>query len=505
MADELKLDIIVDEHGGVQILENVDKGVKKVTDSAAGSKGALDELGKRFGVNTVSAGAFAQETRVAVGALETLGITAEGLASGGLVLLAAGIGGAVHEAMQLQRIGDGLEAPASRLNQLAQAAADFGVEGEHINTVLGTLQERLASGRLDGALKNIHVELASFKRENIAEQLLEITDHIAAMGTEADRTNARVAILGPNSQEMAGLMKTSFHESADAAHTMSDQTIKDLNAIGETFARVWRETKALSVSVPGGILGAMIQTFREVGQGGHFDLPTLPQASAGLSMPVGPEPRRPVQDENMMRLLEMEHEEEENWFRIDAIMRQVDATQKLIVKSGGDWSDVLTNHVAVAVDKINAGYVNAVMLNSQLGGEAAANRDRLIRESNNPTNPNESAFDRDFNAIDQNAKMRLAMLNQTDRVSAAKAENDILGDMNEEIRVLQANFEAVNRQPQPAAAPSSGFRGGAVPVQNVYHIDASGSVNTSGFDELVRLIEQGLAQRGQNQGVKARR
>jgi hypothetical protein len=559
MADELLLDIIVDDHGAVQKLEDVDKGVEKVKNTADSSKGVLDELGKRFGVNTVKAGEFEAAMGASEVGLSRFSGLIAGVGVGALTLYATLLGQAARKADELTNAAESLgsAAMAARLGQVASAAEDSGVTFERMTGVLGRLQQQLASGAIDGKLRDIGIELGQFKQQNVVEQFLQISDAVGGMADPLDRVNARVKLLGTDTQDMARLMTAGFRESAEGATAMSAETIKAFDDILKSAKSTWSEIKDVAVALVAESTMYFIDPLgrRTMARDALEGAPPTPNAP-GKNLP-DTLPNQPVgfgRAEMWTEHLELQKQEEENWFRIDEIMRQVAETQQLIVKSGGDWSEVLNTRVAAAVDNINAKYVQAVMLNAQLAGGAQSERDRLMQQLTATTNPNESAFDQRFNEIDQDAKRKMALVDQTDRVSAAEAENAILEEMNLKVLELETNWQkatqsvdghrkaiegagqvmgagpgggspfgaklpgglmmptadqvATGRYFGPVDAngrPDPGRMNGATPMVIHNTINAPNSVNTQGWDELVRQLDQMLATRQHDQGTRTGR
>lgn len=548
MADELKLDIVVDEHGSAKKLDDVDAGVNKIVGSATQATPQVEKLSGSFLGMAGNAG------KLAVGL---------GVAIPVLTFFSSQLRAAAEDARKFTDAAQDLESDAQRIQALTFAAAENRVSFDQMTGGLQRLQERIGSGKLNADLRALHINLESFRQSDIVDQFLEINDAIAAIESPLDRASMKARVFKGDAEELGRLAKAGFREAVDGAEMMSKDTIQALSdmekAFDDTVARLKAKSKNL---VAEGFIGFLNLMGRQGWQG--------PEKNNFMPEPPG----RPGQPEALptmgadpgwaARNIELLNEQlaaqkavQENLYRIDEIFRQIDASQKLVVKSGGDWSEVLNTRVAAAVDNINAKFVNAVMLNERLKGSAVDERDRLMQQLTATTNPNESSFDKRFNEIDQEAKAKLAAVDQTDRVSAATAENAILEEMNLKVLELQTNWEKAtqsvvgHQQAVTVAGQSYGGRagsmgpsfgsqlpgglvmptadqvatgryfgpvdangrpdparmGGAVPATFHTTINAQGSLmNTpDALADLASRLEVALSELGQSRGVKASR
>lgn len=582
--DQLKLDVIVDDHGGVKVLEDIDRGVAKVTNTASTSKTVLDQLGQQFGVNTVNMSAFGAETEAGI-----LGLSGLSIAAGLAVPVAAALGvalrSAAEDARKFAEAGELLDEVPSRMQAVAAAAEAAGGSGDRMVAILVNLQEKIGSGKLDGDIRRLTGSLQGFKDQGIVDQLLDINEAINDIDDQSARAAERVRVFGSDAEEMGRRAKAGFREAVNGATTMKDDTIKELAELEKQFdgfiSRVKQKSKAFTAETFMAFLHGLQNNHDDAGASenqGIGELPTPRRASnisLGSTLPTaGADPAALSQLFEMDKAaadlkkeiagsLEASIKMAEIWgsempeaiLFVSPAFAQLQKNQEQIAKAGGDWADVLNKRVAAAVDNINGKLVNAVMLNSQIAGNSGANRDRILKELTATANPNESAYDKRFNEIDQAYKDKVATIDQTDRVSAAKAENTALEEMNAEILKLQMNWEktgavvddhknkvtelgnayrsaltpggagggtalpgglvmptaeqiANHRYYGPVdanGAPDASRMGGAAPVQNNFHINAPNSVNANGWDDLVRQLETALAERETNQGARVGR
>lgn len=442
--EQLKLDVIVDDHGGVQKLADVDAGVNKVVTSAKAGAPSLDALNAQFAEARARLDVLSASAGQAGPALLSAGAIAGGVAAAGALALAAALRATVEDATDFTAAAEQIGGDAAKFSRVARAADEVSVSEEKLVGVMDQLNDRIASGKIDGGLRQLGFALAKIKAEDPSDQLHDIAVRIGEIEDPADRAHARLMLLGNYSPEAARLMKQAFADAAEGAKGMSRESIEAFNSIGTA----WEQLKARIASAPSTIFGMSFDAFLEMRRalGTSPDAPPTPPQAPPKDLPAGPQAMAdPEFVEAHIRQLEIERQITEEFYRQDEVFRNIAEAQAMVVKSGGDWSDVLEKRVGTAVDAINAKYVQAVLMNNQLAGNAQASRDRILTQLTATTDPNASEYDKRFNAIDQDMKARLAAVDQNDRVSAAEAENKIYEDINAQIELLNRNWESVNR------------------------------------------------------------
>jgi hypothetical protein len=560
--DQLKLDVVVDDHGGVSTLEKVDAGVNKVKASADSAKPSLDALGQQFGVNTVSMERFAAENATSEVSLARFAGLAGGVAVAAVTALAIGFRAAADSATQFVEAGERLSAPASRIQQITQAAADNGVSFDEMTGALAKFQERVASGKADQALRDLHVDLAAFKQLNVVDQFLQLGPAIGKLEDPLERVHLRTEALGTDSGKMATLLTQAFADVANSADKMSDHTSESLNQFEKNFSQTWDHIKTKTLNTLGEMAVATIDFVNQAIPDSK-SLGALPKVQGREGHQPAPLPNEPagVDPAGMMKFLEEDFKQRqaitEEGYRQDAVMRSIAEAQAIITKGASVWADVLEHRVARSVDAITSKLTNAITLNTQLMGGAQQERDRLMAKLTATTNPNESEYDQRFSAIDQDTKRKLAAVDQTDRGTAASAENAILEEMNLKVQELQQNWDGVSQKTEavtqktlalgtsyaalggggggfqpgggtalpgglvaPTAEQLANHRyfgpvtangqpdlarmGGAAPGPTTINIHANNSYFDS-IDELVKKVAEGLDERDKNLGVRASR
>lgn len=563
MADDnLKLDIIVDEHGSTKVLADVDAGVNKVVGSAAQGAPQVEKLSGSF------LGMSGNVAKLAAGL---------GVAIPVLTFLSSQLRAAADDARKFSDAAQDLESDAQRIQALTNAAEDNRVGFDQMVGGLTRLQQNIGSGKLNDELRELHINLDALRQGDITEQFLEINEAIAAIEDPLDRAAMKARIFGGDAKEMGRLAQEGFRDTVDGVTTMRDETIAAMSDVDKEFDRVVAEMSRKSKSlVAEGFIGFLnmmgrsgwqeagkAQSNPDVGRpgGGPEQLPVMRAPS--------PDTLKSLLATDMEASLQREAIEEAN-FAMDAYLRKIGQVSSfvpefmaihdaevLLAKQGEAWADVLDTNVGAAVDRINAKFVNAVMMNTQLMGGAQSERDRLMGKLTSTTDPNASEYDTQFNAIDQEQKRKMAAVDQTDRTSAAAAENAILEETNLKVLELQMHWEGVlskqdgaikgadtlrqsyeqlnqSFQPQggtalpgglvmptaeqmatgryfgpvtPNGQPDPSRMAGATPVTNHFTLNAQGALLDSpgSLDALVRKIDELQAQRDAARGGQVRR
>ena len=520
MADTLKLDVFVDEHGAVQTLKNVDDGVNKVKSSAAQTGLSTAQLNAQFDALRGRTDVLAARSLPAMGAGLVSVAALGGVAIGAFTLFAATVREAAADAEKFTDAADALQAPVTRIQQITTAAAESKVGFDAMVGGLTRLQERIGKGGLNADLEKLGINLHAFREADIVEQFLQIADAIAGIDDPAERAAMRVKVLGGNSEEMARLMKKSFREATDDVTGMSAASIAALDEMKTEWDGLTRTVSNFSREAA--IAMAFFLTGRDPESGGpdaHDFLfgvnPGTPTLPSGPGVP-GLGPVRPPDalgidliDQNIrasIAINQLADAHKEANFAMDEYLRKIGQVvtfvpefmalydaQKLLAKGGLDWADTLNKNVGAAVDLVTGKLVKAMEINIMLSGEAGGRRDTLMEQLTQTSNPNESDADRRFNAIDARYKKLMAMVDQTDRATAAGAENAILEATNLEVMQLQQGVGAGG--------------GRLASVTNQTTIDARGALFDSpgSMDQFVRRIETLLAERSVAGGGKVSR
>lgn len=559
MADELRLDIIVDDHGGAQKLAEVDAGVKKVTGSAAASAASVGDLSASFRVAALSVMRF-------------LGFT------GGFAAITAAIADVANEASRLNDVAARLDVSASKFQRVSNAASEFGVSSEQLASAIGRLQARIGSGKIDEDLTRIGISLDAIRAADGVAQLEMVAAAIGQIEDPSLRAAEATATLGRDGEAMRGILTKAFADSAAAADAMSDRTIQRLDEMGEAFARL--KTKGRNMLGELTVAMADFLTFQDP-ENELGPLPNVrgPSGTRPDSLPIPGRVtddmllKQEIQEDNLRIANEMEaavrgsleasmqmvkiwgSEMPEAITFVSPVLEQIAEGQRIITADAEKWAETLEERVNGTLRRTVGLIDQAIVKNTMLMGGAQQERDRLMQQLTATTNPNESEYDKRFNEIDQEAKRKLALVDQTDRETAAQAENAILEEMNLKVLELQQHWEGVNQQKTAALEKSTALRtsydamtaslnpggqqlpngltaptaqqvasgryfgpvtpngdpdlarlGGAVPGGVTHHntFNMQGSVFDS-LDQLALKVDTILAERERNQGTRTRR
>lgn len=571
MADELRFDIIVDDHGVAQKLAEVDAGVKKVTGSATQATPAVGQLAAGFRVAALSAARF-------------LGFT------GGFAAITAAIADVANEASRLNDVAARLDVSASKFQRVSSAAGEFGVSSDQLASAIGRLQARIGSGQIDAHLTSLGISLEAIRAADGVAQFEMLAAAIGRIEDPTLRAAAAQATLGRDGEAMRGILTKAFADTAAAADSMSDRTIQRLDEMGEAYERLKKRARntlgELTVAMADFLTGrdpdASGPDLREMLFG--LDPKSLPAVQRPARQPGILETKPGIRPEALQELLKWDKEDldaaeqmrqaisgsleasirmQEIWGSempeaitfISPVLEQIREGQLLITADAERWADTLEGRVNATLRNTVGLIDQAIIKNTMLMGGAQAERDRLMQQLTATTNPNESEYDRRFSEIDQEAKRKLAAVDQTDRATAAQAENAILEEMNLKVLELQQHWEGVNQKKNetlqrtndlvgsygrlssvlnpggqqlpnglvaptaeqlatgryfgpvtPTGDPDLKRLGGAVPGgithQNTFNMQ--GSIFES-LDQLALKVDQVLAERERNQGTRTRR
>lgn len=555
MADELKLDIIVDEHGSAKKLADVDAGVNKILGSAKQATPATAQLSAGFGGMALSLGRL-------------VGLTS-GVAAFFKVIQT--VRAVADEASRLQDVADRLDVSASQFQKVASAASEFGIASDSLAGAIGRLQTRIGSGQINDELTKLGINLEDIRDADGVSQFQMLAAAIGAIESPTLRAAAAQATLGRDGEAMRAILTKAFAETAAGASSMSDTTIRELDEMGEAVTRF-----AASAKNKLGEALIAFANFANSGQNAVRDFvgdPTMPS----VTRPTGPEglPALPVPtfdrasaDQLAEMLKGAEDLRKELFGSVDASIQLQDVwlnasgaiefvspiittirdAQREIRKDAEAWGETLNTRVLGTLTVITDRLAGII---SSEGAEQA----RLMQKLSGPTDANQSEFDKGFLAIDQELKDKLAnAATLPTRGAQILAENEALETAQLKVQELQMQWEKVNAAKDAAIGKTndlaSGYQrltsmlspggqqlpnglvaptaeqlatgrffgpvtpngqpdlarfGGAAPAPNVIQINAANSVNTDGWDSLVRRIEQGLAERDRNQGTRTRR
>jgi uncharacterized iron-regulated protein len=465
MADELRLDVIVDEHGSAQKLSDVDAGVAKVIERAQVGKGTLDDLGKAFGVNTVNLSAFEAG---AAGTASTLSLvsTIAGIAVPVVVALAGAFQSAAEQAKKLTETSDQLGTSATRIQAITQAAAEDGVSFEKMAAGLTKLQERIGSGKLNDELRDLHINIVAFKETDIVGQFTDLSEAIGRIEDPLARATMKARVFGDGAKEMGRLAKEGFKEAVDGATTMSAETIRVLNDAEKQYTDFVSHIKTQSKTLAAEGFGASLGAFKNIRQYIGVDAVEMPDAPKRPGQPERlPTPSDPGPDgASFAQLAEMVKaaadlrkeivgsaeasvELEGIWTNaaghiefVSPIFKTIRDLQYEIAKGAESWGNALDRNVLAKLTSITD------RLGSTIVSENLEQSD-ITRRLNAKNDAPKSEFDRQFNAIDKELKDKIdAASTLPDQGSRNIVQNEALETANLKVQELQANWDLVGQK-----------------------------------------------------------
>lgn len=447
MADTLKLDVIVDDHGGVKTLQDVDAGVNKVKGSADQAKGPLGELSGTFA-------GLSGNMRMAIGAAAGFTI---------LQTAAAYIRSMADEAHRFSLIATTLgDVSARQVQQLSVAGKEFGVSVETMATAMGRFRARLADGDLDGELQKLGINLGHFKDLNAAEQLFELGRAIEGIEDPTKRAAAAAALLRGDADQMRTVLTSAFQESANSATAMSTQTINDLKDVNISIDRTIAKAKMLAfelamatgrgMTAPGQMLNVALN-----GPGALPGTPSSPKDLPGLLGIGGPDPNDPramalANSDLALQLVIKKRAQEENTVAEREATEQAEFLRVKAVELGGTYR-LLGDYIGFVRDEYIEAMIAASDFQQAQAKTVAAEGNQLFGEMFGPKTDSTDK-NAQLNAILDRRDKALAGVNQ-ELAGADELMSGILFKSALEVDKLSLGFDEVVKNTDRATAAAA--------------------------------------------------
>lgn len=371
MANQLKLDILVDDHGGIRVLQQLDAGVNKV-------------VGSTKALSTETGGANVSLSTLAGSLGRVAGIAFTGAAAFQFIT------GAIRETAQasseLVNASERLGAPIQRLEQIKKAAAGADISLNEIANAIGLMQQRLSSGDLAGTLGRLGINLEEFVHLNPANQFLEIADAVARIEDPAKRAEVAVAAFGRSGEQLRAILVPGFRQAADEAHTMSESIRKDLDAFMTDFEQKMIRAKELTAQ---GFLGLLDLMGRGAWSQGQRDqramTDMLPGSPFNAPTPMGP---KPVPGDVDLPTIESMTAEWKNHadaqdlvlakhFAMHEALDSIAEAQRMVTAHTEDWADVMDARAMASIERVTAAITQNMLLAQSASQNSAAIIDRL--------------------------------------------------------------------------------------------------------------------------------
>ncbi len=145
------------------------------------------------------------------------------------------------------------------LQKFQIAGDDAGNTIEQMATAINQMQKRLVGDDKSAlaALEALHLNLLQLRAMSPDRQFMEIADAIRSVQDPAEQVALAMAIFGKNGGEILPTLKRGFDDLKNASVGMSDETVKNLDAVGDAFANMWRQFKGGSANAVIGLWNAL--------------------------------------------------------------------------------------------------------------------------------------------------------------------------------------------------------------------------------------------------------
>ncbi len=245
---QLKIDVIVDDHGAAQKLAGVEQGVKGVEKAAGASAAAVDKHSGAMATWSNSAKSFissAASMYVALGADRLIGALAEGASE------AFRMAGAISDLSSKSGLS------AKVLQQLDFAGSQAGVSMEKFADAAFRLQIRLGEGKDKGLLRAVNELGLDFKTLLAAspdQQMMAVVGALSQVEDSSRRNQLGFELFGKSFATIAPAMTRGFMDLAAAANFAGDAQINALDAASDAWDRFVKNRKADFANMMGGLV-----------------------------------------------------------------------------------------------------------------------------------------------------------------------------------------------------------------------------------------------------------
>lgn len=160
-----------------------------------------------------------------------------------------GFGRAIlDDADALVKMSDRTGISISGLQRLQAAGDDAGNSIEEMSGAVNRLQDNIAGGNKSAvaAMERLQIDLTQFKNLNPENQFIAISDAIRQIKDPAEQVTIAVDLFGKQGLAVLPTLKRGFDDLKDSAVGMSEETARELDAIGDEFSRLARQVKGFA-------------------------------------------------------------------------------------------------------------------------------------------------------------------------------------------------------------------------------------------------------------------
>lgn len=226
---QLKIDVVVDDHGAAAKLQGIESSIKGVESGAVASASAVQKHSSAMSTWSASATSFLKQAGamyVALGADRLVGALAE--------LVSESLKSA--DAISNLSAKSGLS--ATTLQKLSYVGAAAGVSMETFATAAYRLQVRLGEGKDKGLLRAVDELGLNFKALIASSPDKQMNDVLLALSKIPDeqrRNQLGNELFGKSFATMAASVNSDYAKMIEAAHAASDEQIAGLDRLGDAW------------------------------------------------------------------------------------------------------------------------------------------------------------------------------------------------------------------------------------------------------------------------------
>jgi hypothetical protein len=147
---------------------------------------------------------------------------------------------------------DQIDAASKRLGSSAEAFQQFsyavkqsGGDADTATAGIVSLTNKLSDGDkgLLGVLRKLNIDLETFRSMDAIERFMTLGTAIAGVTSPTERLELRLEALGVKGEKALAAVDDKFRELAENAPRYSEESIKALDAMGDTFDDLWMRVK----------------------------------------------------------------------------------------------------------------------------------------------------------------------------------------------------------------------------------------------------------------------
>lgn len=162
------------------------------------------------------------------------------------------VGAIIGFSKQILEEADAIDAAAKRLGTSAEEFQRFsyaikqsGGDADGATAAIVKLSEKLSSGDagLLGVLRKLNIDLERFKSMDAIDRFMTLATAIANVTDPTERLELRLEALGTKGEKALAAVDTEFKKLADNAPVYSEESIRALDTLGDSFDDLWMRIK----------------------------------------------------------------------------------------------------------------------------------------------------------------------------------------------------------------------------------------------------------------------